>query len=135
MSPLQTKELIEYWRKLAERDFETMETLFRTKHYSDSLFYSHIVLEKILKALVVKHTKQQADYTHNLLKLAQDASVDVSKENQDLLDAVNDFNMRTRYPDIKLAFYKKCTKAYTEKYLSQIKTLYKSLCLKLKEKA
>jgi HEPN domain-containing protein len=134
MTSLQTKELVEYWRKLAGRDFETMEALFRAKRYSDSLFYGHIALEKVLKANVVKHTRQQAEYTHNLLKLAQDAELSLSKKEGDLLDIVNDFNMRARYPDIKLAFYKKCTKAYTEKYLLRIKALYKTLCLKLKEK-
>lgn len=54
----------------ARHDFETMLGLFRIKRYSDSLFYGHIVLEKILKAFVVKETKKDAPRTHNLLVLA-----------------------------------------------------------------
>jgi HEPN domain-containing protein len=110
-----------------------MNGLFKIKRYSDSLFFGHIVLEKILKALVVKKTQEQAEYTHNLVKLMQSAELNLSQKDQDLLDIVNDFNIRARYPDDKLRFYKRCTKQYTIEYLALIKKLYKKLCQKLKE--
>lgn len=134
MTPQQIKHAVTYWQEVAAHDYKTMEVLFESKRNSDSLFYAHIVLEKILKALVVKYTRKHAEYTHNLMKLAEDARLVLTKEEQDLLDIVNDFNIRTRYPDAKLQFYKKCTRSYTVAYLKQIKELYKRLCRKLKEK-
>jgi len=52
----------------------------------------------------------------------------------DLLDDVNDFNIRTRYPEYKLEFYKKCTRKYAKNYLDEIINLYKKLCQETKQK-
>lgn len=132
MSAKDIKKVVTYWLTTGEHDYKTMLGLFKIKRYSDCLFYGHIVLEKILKALVVQKTKKQAPYTHNLGRLAELAHVDLTEKQLDLVDDVNRFNIRSRYPDAKLEFYKLCTKTYTEKYLKQIKDLYKFLCQKVK---
>ncbi|MFH1662285.1 MAG: HEPN domain-containing protein [Candidatus Falkowbacteria bacterium] len=128
------KNIIDYWIKTSEHDYKTMVGLFKLKRYSSSLFFGHIILEKILKGLVVKETKKEAPYIHNLTKLAELAKCDLSEKEMDLLDAVNKFNIRCRYPEYKLQFYKMCTKEYTKNYLDEIIKLYKKLCLKLKQK-
>lgn len=84
------------------------------------MFYGHIVLEKILKAIVVKETKKQAPYTHNLVFLKELANLELDEKEIDLLDRVNQFNMRARYPDAKFEFYKKCNKKFTEFYLKKL---------------
>src|SRR3989344_7189988 len=109
-----------------------MTFLFEGKRYSDSLFCGHITLEKILKALVVKTTSEQAPYTHNLVLLMKIAFPELLSEYKDLLSDVNDFNIRSRYPEQKLEFYKKCTPIYTKKYYEKIVELYTFLCQKLK---
>ena len=128
------KKIVEYWQKTAEHDYETMTGLFEIKRYSDSLFFGHIVLEKILKGSVVRETKKQAPYIHNLTKLAELAKCDLSEEEMDLLDIVNKFNIRCRYPEHKLQFYKSCDREYTENYINKISKLYKKLCQELKQK-
>jgi len=45
------KKLVEYWQATAKRDYETMLGLFKIKRYPESLFFGHIVLEKILKGI------------------------------------------------------------------------------------
>jgi len=90
MTRKQIRNTIAYWEEAAVHDYKTMEVLFETKRYSDSLFYAHIVLEKILKALIVRQTRKHAEYTHNLMKLAEDAGLVLTKEEQDLLNIVND---------------------------------------------
>ena len=52
MKEADIKKAVKYWRATAGHDYETMLALFQAKRYSDSLFYGHIVLEKILKARV-----------------------------------------------------------------------------------
>lgn len=126
------KKLIAYWRQTAEHDYETMLGLKKIKRYSDCLFFGHIVLEKILKALVVAETKKDAPYIHNLAKLAELAKCELREADWNLLDAVNKFNINCRYPDYKMKFYKMCTKEYAEKYLVAIEKTYKLLCQKLK---
>ena len=69
-----------------------------------------------------------------MTKLAEISKCDLSKEELDLLDEVNDFNIRARYPEYKLQFYKQCDKEYAKNYLDKINKLYKKLCQKLKQK-
>ena len=108
-----------------------MKSLFKSKRYASSLFFGHLVLEKILKALVVYETKAYAPYTHNLIRLVKISDIKLSEKEMDLLRIVNEFNLEVRYPEYKLKFYKLCTKEYTEKYIEEIVKLYKKLCQKL----
>jgi len=128
MNNSDVKKIVNYWEKSAEHDIKTMDALFVKKRYSDSLFFGHIVLEKILKANVVKKTREQAPYTHNLVFLKELVQLELEKKEVDLLDKINQFNIRARYPDLKFAFYKKCNKKFTEFYLKEIKKLYKKIC-------
>ena len=128
------KKIVKYWQKTAKHDYEVMLYLFKGKKYPESLFFGHIVLEKILKGLVVQKTKEQALYTHDLIKLESIAELELSKDEKDLLDEVNDFNIRARYPEYKLQFYKQCDKEYTKNYFDNTVNLYKKLCQKLKQK-
>ena len=134
MEKLNPKKIVKYWQKTAEHDYEVMLYLFKGKKYSESLFFGHIVLEKILKGLVVQKTKDQALYTHDLIKLESIVGLELSKDEMDLLDEVNDFNIRARYPEHKLQFYKQCDEEYTKKYFDDIIKLYKKLCQTLKQK-
>jgi HEPN domain-containing protein len=127
------KSHIKYWSSSAAHDYITMSGLYKIKRYSDCLFYGHLVLEKILKSLFVKKTNNPAPRIHNLLRLAEIAGIDISEEQKDCLDIINDFNINSRYPDFKLDFYKRCNKNYTDKNLKNIKLLYKLLCQTLKK--
>ena len=99
-----------------------------------SLFFGHIVLEKILKALIVKNTKEHALFTHNLVRLAEISKIKLADREVNLLKKANEFNIEARYPEQKLEFYYICTKKYTEKYITEINNLYKKVCQKLKLK-
>jgi len=56
----------------------------------------------------------------------------LDKDDLKFLKEVNNFNIRVRYPDYKLRFYKICTKEFTEIRFNRIVKLYKKLCLKLR---
>ncbi len=132
MTEKEIKNAIKYWETTARRDYDTMLGLFKIERYPESLFFGHVVLEKILKGLVVKETAEQSPYTHDLVKLAKLANIDFSKEEIVFLNDVNEFNIRARYPEQKFEFYKKSTLKYTKENLNKIKSMYKNLCQKLK---
>lgn len=132
MTEKEIKNTINYWATTANHDHDTMLALFKSKRYSDSLFFGHIVIEKLLKGLVVRMTGEQAPFTHDLVRLAQLAELDLNKKEVEFLNKINEFNIRARYPEYKLSFYKKCTREYTEKYIVQIENIYKNLCQKIK---
>jgi len=129
---IKSSNLVKYWKDTAAHDYETMVSLYNSKRYSDCLFFGHIVLEKILKALAVKRVKQQAPLIHDLVRLQEIAGLNLEDDVIALFDRINEFNIRARYPDYKTEFYKRCDKKYADKYLSAIKKIYSALCLKLK---
>ena len=128
MTKKEIKEAIEYWRKTAERDYDTMLGLFKIERYPESLFFGHIVLEKTLKGLVVQETGEQAPFTHDLIRLAKLTKISFNKNELDLLKTISAFNIRARYPEQKLKLYKICTEKYTKDKLEKIANLYKLLC-------
>lgn len=131
---ISVKEQIKYWYESSQDDCETMEVLFKGGRYSDSLFFGHIVLEKILKALVVSETGKEPPKIHNLIRLTELANLKLDQTDKDYLSVVNDFNIRARYDDYKKAFYKICTKEYAAENLKKIAAIYKKLCQALKQK-
>ncbi|MBU6426718.1 HEPN domain-containing protein [Patescibacteria group bacterium] len=125
-------EVVKYWLETAAHDYETMEALLKTARYSDALFFGHIILEKAFKALIVKRTKEHAPYVHNLLQLQAISGIPLNEDDLNLLVEVNDFNIRARYPEQKLAFYKQATEEFTGGYMTRITNLYKKLCQTVK---
>ena len=97
-----------------------MEHLFEKKDYHWALFIGHLVIEKLLKAYYIKNVNDQPPYIHNLLRLAEKTTLQLSEEQKDFLVTVTAFNIRARYDDYKLAFYKICTQEYTEKWINEI---------------
>jgi HEPN domain-containing protein len=75
MKKVDVKKMVKYWQVTAAHDYETMLALFQSKRYSDSLFYGHIVLEKILKAHAVNATKKEAPKIHDLVRLQELADI------------------------------------------------------------
>ncbi|MDO8509943.1 MAG: HEPN domain-containing protein [bacterium] len=132
LSKSQVRLAIVYWAETANHDYDTMLGLFRIKRYSDCLFFGHIVLEKILKALVVQCTNDHSPKIHDLVRLQELAGVALNDDSVGILKEINNFNLATRYPDYKLNFYKKCDKDFSKEYLEKIKKIYKKLCLEIK---
>jgi len=116
----QAKSIIKYWIEMSDADFDTMNQLYIIKKYNWALFIGHLVIEKLLKAYFVKTYDQHSPFIHDLLKLALKSDLILSEEQKLVLDTVTTFNINARYDDYKLAFYKKCTKAYTRKWINEI---------------
>ncbi len=113
-----------YWQSSAQRNLRTSEDLFKTKHYDSCLFFCHLSLEKALKGMIVKNTRQSAPYIHDLEKLAVLANIPLDDKIRIYLRIISTFNIAARYDDVKLDFYKRCTKSYTKKYLTITKEIY-----------
>jgi HEPN domain-containing protein len=115
------KELINYWIESSDIDFSTMESLYRTKHYSWSLFIGHLVIEKLLKAYYIKVLNENPPLIHNLLRLAAKSKIEMDVEDEEFFSEVTTFNINARYDDYKMEFYKKCTKEYSTFWHRKIK--------------
>jgi AbiV family abortive infection protein len=118
----------------AQKDWEVAESLFKHKHYAHALFLCHLVLEKVLKALVLKRTKEFAPQIHDLRRLAEKAVLNFTKEQSQEFDIITTFNIRARYDDTKRTFYQKATQAYAKRYLDVSREMYKWLLKELRSK-
>ncbi|MDO8592697.1 MAG: HEPN domain-containing protein [bacterium] len=127
-------EQVKHWTDSAERDCATMKVLLNSRRYPESLFFGHIVLEKMLKAFVILATKEQPPKIHDLSYLTKLADLGLDKNTLNYFELVNKFNIRARYDDYKKAFYKSCTKGYAEEHVQKITKIYKELCQKIKQK-
>jgi HEPN domain-containing protein len=107
----------------SETDFQTMLNLFDSKDYHWALFIGHLVIEKLLKAFIVKNKGQHAPFTHDLRKLQKVSGIELDEEKIKWLDTITTFNLNARYDDYKQEFYKKCTKDFTVEWIENIKTL------------
>lgn len=113
------QKLIDYWATSSDYDWKTSQSLFKSKKYPYALFMAHLSVEKLLKGLLVKQTRDQAPFTHNLAYLAGKLPLNFTKEQIQLLEEMSDFNLEARYPDEQKEFYKRATKAFTENYLKR----------------
>jgi HEPN domain-containing protein len=117
--------IAKHWIESSDRDFKTMNHLFKTKDYSWSLFLGHLVIEKLLKGYFVIKTGKNPPFLHNLLKIAEKSGIEISDENKLLLDEISTYNLNARYDNVKKEFYKKCDSRFTSLKLKEIKKIRK----------
>jgi len=118
------QQYIDYWINTAEDDWGSVEWLFKGKKYLQCLFWAHLTLEKLAKALWVKnHTQNTPPKIHNLIWLLKQSNIDLGEENMNFLDDYNTFQLSSRYPDYINNIYKVCTKQFTEKQLNKVKEI------------
>ncbi len=103
-----------YWLNTAESDLLTAGKLFSSGDYHWCLFIGHLVVEKMLKALYTQNNNDTPPRTHDLVKLAKLAKIDLNTSKITIYNRINDFNIEARYPDEKLSFYKVATKEFAE---------------------
>ena len=125
------KEKVNYWVSTAENDWRVAGHLFEKGDYPYALFFGHLTLEKLLKAVFIKKFDESPPFTHRLVFLAEKAELLVTAEQLELLEIVTDFNLEARYPDEKFSFFKKCTAQFTQNYLTKIEELKKWLFVQI----
>lgn len=118
---------IDYWLEEAEEALKVADHLFEKKDFSYSLFFGHLAVEKIIKAIYVQKRNEHAPQIHNLVRLAEQAGIALPAEQKETLIIVTAFNLESRYPDEKRSFRVKCTEQYTKVELAKIREVIKWL--------
>ncbi len=90
---------ISYWKENADEDWEVAQQLLESGRIRHGLFFAHLALEKMLKALVCKNTGDLAPRIHNLNRLSGLAGVVANSEQLDILAEMNAFHIEGRYPE------------------------------------
>jgi HEPN domain-containing protein len=90
---------IEYWSNISADDIETAEILIEKKKYKEGLFFYHLSIEKLLKAIYVKKITELAPKTHNLIYLSNKSSLEISDEQILVLNELHFYQLEGRYPE------------------------------------
>ncbi|MFH0765418.1 MAG: HEPN domain-containing protein [Calditrichota bacterium] len=91
---------VTYWRTTAAEELEVAGDLLKKKRARQALFFCHLALEKYLKALVCRTISDVPPRIHNLVKLAEYANLELTKEQKLFLTEMNSYNIEGRYPEI-----------------------------------
>ena len=126
------KQHIEHWMETAEQDWITVELLMNQKRFLHGLFWAHLVIEKLAKALWIKQNETNIPpKTHNINWILEQANANLDDEKMQFLLKFNKFQLSTRYPDYIENLYKTCTKTVADHQLKNIKTIRQCLLNKL----
>ncbi len=118
------QEIEHYWLESSYDDFDTAEKLFQNKKYVQSMFFLHLSIEKLLKAVFIRKNNFEAPYGHNLQYLAlKILGIQLQQHQLDLLSEITTFNISARYDDYKRNFYTICDKQFAERYLQKGKEI------------
>ena len=123
---------IDYWLNTSEEDLVTMDGLFELGRYTHSLFFGHLYIDKICKALWVRNHKENIPpFIHNLGKILEGIDTELSDKDYEFLFELNRYQISGRYPDYVNALKKKTNKIFTSGCIERIKTIGKCLRQKI----
>ncbi len=125
---IDTDKQVEYWIHGAIDDLKSAKILIESNRLLHGLFFCHLVIEKAIKALVVKQTKELAPRSHNLLYLSEKIELKFNEDEEIFLGILMKYQLQGRYPDYNPNIPTRTTVAT---YLEKTKTLLTWLQKKL----
>lgn len=90
---------IEYGQNGSLDDFETARILIDNKRFIHGLFFCHLSIEKIIKALVVKLTMEIPPKSHDLFYLSKLAHIELPEDKQLIIQILMKYQLEGRYPE------------------------------------
>ena len=125
-------EHIKFWIEQADDDWAAVDTLFQGKKYLQALFFAHLVIEKVCKALWIKHNNEKVPpRTHNLIYLLSLTPINLNNERSEFLLSLNRFQLEGRYPDYLTKLHNICNEQFTTSMLETTNDLRLWLLKKL----
>lgn len=117
-------EHITYWKRQALDDWETVDVLYEGRKYLQSLFWLHLSIEKLCKALWISTNEGNSPpRTHNLNRLLAETNVAIPNDYAVLLIELNRFQLEGRYPDYVSDAYRTITSTLVEEYVERVNPL------------
>jgi HEPN domain-containing protein len=96
-----SEKIIKNWLDLAEYDLESAKVLLNGKRFLTMAFSCQQAIEKILKAIYVKEKSITPPYTHNLIKILSELSINekIDDKKNNFIENLNSYYLETRYTE------------------------------------
>ncbi len=121
-----------FWLKSAENDLETMQYLYEGRRFVHALFFGHLYIEKISKALwILNNAENYPPKIHNILSILKQTDIKLDEVQMLFLLKLNQYQIEGRYPEDIEKLYKITDKQLTHEYITHIKTIAQCLQNKL----
>jgi HEPN domain-containing protein len=118
------QDYINFWIEQAEDDWTAVDSLFKGRNYLQSLFFAHLVIEKLCKSIWIKYNEVNVPpRTHNLIQLLTSTPIDLSDDRSELMLNLNRFQLEGRYPDYLTKMNKICNEQFTVSMLDSTNQL------------
>lgn len=93
------QEHINYWTRQVKDDYDCALVLYKAKYFAQSLFWAHLTLEKMCKALwIYKNDENTPPLIHNLLKIVSQTKEIFTEDELLFFNEMNVFQINGRYP-------------------------------------
>jgi HEPN domain-containing protein len=113
-------EHIEFWLAQADDDWTAVKTLYEGRNYLQSLFFAHLVIEKICKAIWIKHNDGNIPpRTHNLNHILSTTPIELDDKRSEFMLNLNRFQLEGRYPDYLTKMYNICNESFAFNMIDQ----------------
>ena len=90
---------IDYWKTGVESDLETANILIQNNKMVHGLFFCHLCIEKITKAIFVKVNVQIPPKSNDIFYLAHKSAIFLPEEKQVIVQILMKYQLEGRYPD------------------------------------
>ncbi len=126
------EEHIKYWSDQVYDDFDCALVLYKANHYAQSLFWAHLSLEKMCKALwIYKNETNTPPLVHNLLRLITQTGEIFEDEDLMFFNEMNVFQIKGRYPHYAEKLDETISQETCLQYLTKTENILKCLQQKL----
>ncbi|HPR31319.1 MAG TPA: HEPN domain-containing protein [Prolixibacteraceae bacterium] len=118
------KEHIYFWLTQADDDWTAVGTLFKGRNYMQSLFFAHLVIEKICKALWIQYNEGNVPpRIHNLIHLLSTTPIQLDDDSSEFMLSLNRFQLEGRYPDYLTKMHTICNEKFTTEVIEKTNKL------------
>ena len=123
---------IDFWKKRGLEDWDTAEYNMQGKRNTAALFFFHLCIEKLLKAVWVKsNVGNTQPFSHDLIGISNQTDLNVEADWYDYLNTINRWNIKGSYPDYKMKLHSIANADYMELHFQKVNSLKKWLLSKI----
>lgn len=125
-------EHINFWVEQSNDDWTAVQSLYNGKNYLQSLFFAHLVIEKLCKSIWIKYNPENVPpRTHNLMHLLSSTPIELTEEKSEFILNLNRFQLEGRYPDYLTKIHNICNEQFTNSTIETTNELRLWLLAKL----
>ncbi len=117
-----------HWMNGADENWQEVGRMFAAATYVPCLFWAHLAIEKLAKALWVKdNAGNTPPFTHNISKLLADTTLVLTPTQASFIQQLNTFQLEGRYESYTANLRQLATQSFTQSVLQDVTDL--RLCL------